>query len=116
MSDLKKIREEFSIKLKPKLNLSEVNQIKSDLFGKNGFITEQFKRIGLLTESERKTFASELNKIKDELQDLIDLKIKEIEILEVNEKLQKEKIDVTLPERPISKGKIHCVFKLLPAK
>ena len=34
MSDLKKIQEEFSSKLEKKLNISEVSQIKSDLFGK----------------------------------------------------------------------------------
>ena len=113
MSDLKKIKEEFLSKLKSKLNLPEVNQIKTDLFGKNGLITNQFKKIGSITESERKNYASELNLIKDELMNLINLKISEVEIAEVNQKLQKEKIDVTLPERPISTGKIHPVSQTI---
>ena len=74
MSDLKKIKDEFLLKLKGKVNLSEINQIKSDLFGKNGLISSQFKKIGTIEESERKKFASDLNLIKDELQDLINLK------------------------------------------
>ena len=109
MSDLKKIKDELLLKLKSKLNLSEINQIKSDLFGKNGIISSQFKKIGTIAETERKKFASELNVIKDELQDLINLKIKEIENEEIREKLQKEKIDMTLPERPFVRGKIHPV-------
>ncbi len=113
MSDLKKIKEEFLSKLRSKLDLSEVNQIKSDLFGKNGLITNQFKKIGSIPETERKKYASELNVIKDQLQNLINLKISEIEISEVNEKLQKEKIDITLPERPIVKGKIHPVSQTI---
>ena len=113
MSDLKKIRDEFSIKLKSKLDFSELNRIKTDLFGKNGLITNQFKKIGSISESERKIYATELNIIKDELQSLIDLKINEIEISEINEKLQKEKIDMTLPERPIVKGKIHPVSQTI---
>ena len=113
MSDLKKIKEEFLSKLKSKLNLLEVNQIKTDLFGKNGLITNQFKKIGSIPESERKNYASELNLIKDELTNLINLKINEVEIAEVNQKLQKEKIDVTLPERPISTGKIHPVSQTI---
>ena len=60
MSDLKKIKEEFLLKLKQKLNLVEINQIKSDLFGKNGLISSQFKKIGSITEPERKKFASDL--------------------------------------------------------
>ncbi len=113
MSDLKKIKNELLFKLKSKLNLSEVNQIKSDLFGKNGLISSQFKKIGTIAETERKKFASELNVIKDELQDLINLKIKEIENEEIREKLQKEKIDITLPERPFVRGKIHPVSQTI---
>ncbi len=113
MSDLKKIKDELLSKLKSQLNLSEVNQMKSDLFGKNGLISSQFKKIGTIAETERKKFASELNIIKDELKDLIDLKIKEIENEEIREKLQKEKIDITLPERPFVRGKIHPVSQTI---
>ena len=113
MSDLKKIKDELLLKLKSKLNLSEVNQMKSDLFGKNGTVSLQFKKIGTIAETERKKFASELNVIKDELQDLINLKIKEIENEEIREKLQKEKIDITLPERPFVRGKIHPVSQTI---
>ena len=113
MSDLKKIKDALLLKLKSKLNLSEVNQMKSDLFGKNGLVSSQFKKIGTIAETERKKFASELNVIKDELQDLINLKIKEIENEEIREKLQKEKIDITLPERPFVRGKIHPVSQTI---
>ncbi len=113
MSDLKKIRDEFISKLKSKLDLSEINQIKSNLFGKNGLISSQFKKIGTIAESERKKFASDLNVIKDELQDLINSKINEIENVEINKKLDKEKIDITLPERPFLRGKIHPVSQTI---
>ena len=113
MSDLKKIKEEFISKLKGKLDLSEINEIKSNLFGKNGLISSQFKVIGSIAESERKKFASDLNFIKNELQDLIDSKINEIQSAEINEKLEKEKIDVTLPERPFISGKIHPVSQTI---
>ena len=79
MSDLKKIKDEYLSKLKRQLNLSEINEIKSNLFGKNGLISSQFKKIGSIDENERKKFASDLNVIKDELQDLINFKINEIE-------------------------------------
>ena len=113
MSDLKKIKDEFFLKLKKNINLSEINQIKSDLFGKNGLISSQFKKIGTISESERKQFASDLNIIKDELQDLINFKINEINNAEINERLEKEKIDITLPERPFIKGKIHPVSQTI---
>ena len=113
MSDLKKLKEEFLTKLKVKLNLSEINQIKSELFGKNGLISTQFKKIGNLAESERKKFASDLNVVKDELQDLINFKINEVENAEINKKLDKEKIDITLPARSFVRGKIHPVSQTI---
>ena len=113
MSDLKKLKEEFLTKLKVKLNLSEINQIKSELFGKNGLISTQFKKIGTLAESEKKKFASELNFVKDELQDLINFKINEVENAEINKKLDKEKIDITLPARSFVRGKIHPVSQTI---
>ncbi len=113
MSDLKKIKDEFLLKLKSKLDISEINQIKNDLFGKDGLISSQFKKIGTISESQRKKFATDLNIIKDELQNLIDLRINEIGISEINKKLDKEKIDVTLPERPIIRGRIHPVSQTI---
>jgi phenylalanyl-tRNA synthetase alpha chain len=113
MSDLIKIKDKILSRLKSKLNLSEINQIKTDLFGKNGLISLQFKKIGTIDDSGRKKFASDLNIIKDELQDLINSKINEIEINEINEKLEKEKIDITLPERPFIRGKIHPVSQTI---
>jgi len=113
MSDLKKIKEEFTKKIEEKLNLSEINVIKSNLFGKNGLISSQFKKIGSIHENEKKNFASDLNILKIELQDLINNKIKKIQNLEINKKLEKEKIDITLPERTFVRGKIHPVSQTI---
>ena len=113
MSDLKKIKEEFLLKLNKKLDISEINEIKSNLFGKNGLISTQFKRIGSISESERKKFASDLNLIKDELKDIINSKINEVENAEINKKLENDKVDITLPGRSFVRGKIHPVSQTI---
>ncbi len=113
MSDLKKIKDDFLLKLKSKTNLSELNQIKLDLFGNEGLITSQFKKIGSIPDSEKKKFATDLNLIKDELNSVINQKTKELEIDQINSKLEKEKIDVTLPERGFLRGKVHPVSQTI---
>ena len=113
MSDIKKIKEQVLAKLSSKLSLIEVNQIKSDLFGKNGIISLEFKKIGQINESERKKFASDLNETKSILQTKLDTQINQIEEIEINEKLNKEKIDVTLPPRTYQTGKIHPVSQTI---
>jgi phenylalanyl-tRNA synthetase alpha chain len=113
MSDIKNIQNNYLAKLSNNLSLEEINQIKTELFGKNGLISSQFKNIGSIPELDRKKFASDLNQIKDDLQNLIVNKIKEIESKKINEKLEKEKIDVTLPERSFVRGKIHPVSQTI---
>ena len=63
--------------------------------------------------SKKKDFASNLNKIKDNLSSQIDQKILEIENAEINDKLKNEKVDVTLPVRPFQQGKIHPVSQVI---
>ena len=74
-------------------------------------ISNSFKTLGSLPNDERKKFASDLNSIKDELQDKINSKIQEIETKEINSKLENEKVDVTLPEREFSRGKYILFHK-----
>ena len=113
MSDIKKIKDEYLVKLRCDLNLENVNQIKTELFGKNGVISNSFKKLGSIPSEDRKKFASDLNFIKDELQEKINNKLQEIETKEINSKLKDEKVDVTLPEREFSRGKIHPVSQVI---
>ena len=113
MSDIKKIKDEYLNKLDNDLDTESVNQIKTELFGKNGQISNSFKTLGSLPNDERKKFASDLNSIKEELQEKINSKLQEIEIKEINSKLENEKLDVTLPEREIKQGKIHPVSQVI---
>ena len=113
MSDIIKIKEEYISKLNQDIDLNQVNQFKIELFGKNGKISNEFKKMGSISAEARKKFASDLNAIKDEIQNLISKKIQEIEIQEINLKIKNEKVDVTLPERSFSQGRIHPVSQVI---
>ena len=113
MSDIIKIKTEYLNKLKDNLDINNVNQLKTELFGKNGKISNEFKKMGSIPQEDRKKFASDLNSIKNELQSLIETKIENIEINQINLKLQNEKVDVTLPERSFNRGKIHPVSQVI---
>ena len=113
MSDLDKINSIFNAKIDSVKTKEELQIIKTEFFGKNGQITIQFKTLGSLDQKKRKEFASELNKIKNDLNYQIEQKTFEIENAEISEKLKKEKVDVTLPSRPYRKGKIHPVSQVI---
>ena len=83
MSDIKKIKEKYLLKLDQVLDQNKLNEIKTELFGKNGIISNKFKQLGSINEGKRKEFASELNFLKNELQDLI---LKKNDSLKYNDK------------------------------
>ena len=113
MSDLDKISSVFNAKINTVKSKDDLQNIKTDFFGKNGQITQQFKFLGSLDPEKRKSFASNLNKIKDDLTQQLEQKNLEIETNEINEKLKNEKVDVTLPVRPERQGKIHPVSQVI---
>ena len=74
MSEIKKIKEQYLSKLNEFLDQNKLNEIKTELFGKNGIISIKFKQLGSIPEEKRKDYATELNLLKNELQDLISKK------------------------------------------
>ena len=113
MTEIKKIKDQYFLKLNEPLDQNKLNSIKTELFGKNGIVSLKFKQLGSINEEERKSYASELNLLKNELQELISKKNKEIESEEINKKLNNDKIDVTLPGRSYFTGKIHPVSQVI---
>ena len=113
MSDLDKITSIFNARIDTVKTKDDLQNIKSEYFGKNGQITLQFKILGSLDSEKRKEFASNLNKIKEDLAYQLEQKNLEIETSEINDKLKNEKVDVTLPVRPYRKGKIHPVSQVI---
>ena len=99
MSDFEKKILEFKNRLNSTQDSKEIEAIRTDIFSKNGFINSQFKKLGSLSEDEKKTFASNINKAKQELLEIFRSKATEVSDKDLNEKIKKEKIDVTLPEK-----------------
>jgi phenylalanyl-tRNA synthetase alpha chain len=113
MSDLEKINSSFIQKIETVESKEGLQNLKTEFFGKNGQITSQFKKLGTLPDNNKKEFASELNKLKNNLTILIEKKFEDIDTQEINNKLKNEKIDVTLPTRPFRQGKIHPVSQVI---
>ena len=67
MSDLEKINSIFNAKIDSVKSKDELQNLKTEFFGKNGQITNQFKNLASLSDEQKKEFASNLNKLKDSL-------------------------------------------------
>jgi phenylalanyl-tRNA synthetase alpha chain len=93
--------------------LAELDHIKSKFLGKSGPITEAMKSLASLSPEEKPKKGAEINQVKKQIETLLETRKEEISNLELNEKLEKEKIDVTLPSRPKMKGSLHPVMNTI---
>ena len=113
MSEFEKKITQYKEKINNSKNLRELNLINSEIFGKNGILNLEFKKLGSLPLEEKKRFAESINKIKQELSEIYKVKNNEILEKDIIEKVQKEKIDVTLPEKEFKIGKVHPVSQVI---
>ncbi|WP_024788119.1 phenylalanine--tRNA ligase subunit alpha [Lebetimonas sp. JH369] len=94
--------------IKNTLNLDELEKLRVKYLGKNGLITQEFKKLKNLNEEERKKVARELNELKEKTINLIQNKKVELEVKLLEEKMKLEKIDVSLYS-PKTTGAIHPI-------
>jgi phenylalanyl-tRNA synthetase alpha chain len=93
-------------------NIDELEQLRIQLFGKKGRLTEVLKSLGSLTPEERSKMGQVANKAKEQLLGTIEQRKTRINQQQLAEQLQHEKIDVTLPGRGQSIGSLHPITQV----
>ncbi|MGJ3782966.1 phenylalanine--tRNA ligase subunit alpha, partial [Lactiplantibacillus plantarum] len=93
--------------------LKKVNQVKVDLLGKKGPITEVLRGMRDLSPEERPKVGAYANEVRDRIQAAIDERREELEQAAVNEQLAAEKLDVTLPGREVPQGQPHVITQII---
>jgi phenylalanyl-tRNA synthetase alpha chain len=89
--------------------LQTLDAIRVQFLGKAGAVTGLLKQVGSMPVEERKEFGANVNVLRDELTGLIADKQKILEEKELNEKLAREVVDITLPVSVETLGTIHPV-------
>ena len=93
--------------------LAELDAVRVGVVGKNGSLTAMMKEMGALSIEEKKVFGAAINAVKTEVMKAIEDKKTALEDAELNQKLQAESIDVTLPCRPQNVGRIHPITQAI---
>jgi phenylalanyl-tRNA synthetase alpha chain len=89
--------------------MHDVLNLKASIVGKNGILTQEFKKMGSLSPEERTKKGQELNEAKTRVELQVETKLKQIKIDEINNSLSNEKIDITTPSTNAEYGSIHPV-------
>lgn len=90
-----------------------VLQLKTKYLGRKGEVASLLKELGSLSPEERKAAGEAINAVKARLEEAFDAKVAVIESGERAAKLEKERIDITLPGRFIHPGRMHPVTQVM---
>ena len=103
---------ELEERLKTILTRNDVAQIKSLYLGKDGIITNMSSKMKELPNEEKREYGKFLNEIKNEVSEKIEIINKEIEERELKERLERDKIDITLPGKKVKRGSLHPLTRI----
>lgn len=94
-------------------DLKELNEVNVKYLGKKGELTAVLRGMGALSAEERPVIGSLVNVVRDELEGAISEKEEKFKAEEMEEKLAKEKIDITLPANKIKRGSKHPLNRII---
>ena len=92
---------------------ASLNELKVKYLGKKGELTTVLRGMGALSPEERPVIGSLVNQVRDELEECIEQKEKELKKQELLKKLQNENIDVTEPSKKINLGSLHPITQII---
>lgn len=107
MEPIEKLQQESLEKIQAASNSSELNDLRVLYLGKKGPVQELMKGMKNLSKEEKPIFGQKVNQLKQLLSQAIEDKKKELAKLEMDAKIQSEKIDITLSGRVPSIGNAH---------
>ena len=107
------IKEKSIKEISDSKDLKELNELRVKYLGKKGELTLILRGMGGLSPEERPVIGSLVNKVREEIENLIQSKEKEFKNQELLKRLENETIDVTEPSKKVVLGSLHPITKII---
>jgi phenylalanyl-tRNA synthetase alpha chain len=106
---LQQLQEDALSALQQAEDLKNLQDVRVQILGKKGALTEVMKGMRDLSAEERPAIGSLVNSLKDQFENFFAERQTELQQQSIAKKLASEKIDVTLPGRRTATGNLHPV-------
>lgn len=90
-------------------DLATLEQVRVQFLGKKGSVTELMKTMATLAPAERPAYGQKVNDLKEAIQALLQDKQQQLQQSALNEALERDAVDTSLPGRGIGVGHLHPV-------
>ncbi len=113
MENLDNLREEIIGSVRKAAGLDALEEIRVAELGRKGRITGLMKGLGGLDPEARRAAGAALNRLKDEVAAALDAEKSRLADRALDAGLERDRIDVSLPIRPESEGRIHPISQTI---
>ena len=113
MIDLDQVRAEALDSIAAAGDLEGLEQLRVALLGKKGSVTAMMKSLGEMSAEERRTAGQRLNTVKEAVAQALDSRKAALDAAALDQRLARERVDVTLPVRPDGQGRIHPISQTI---
>lgn len=110
---LEALKVEALAKLQEVMDQQVLNELRVKYLGKKGELTEVLRGMGGLSAEERPVIGQVANQVRSAIEEIITAKQEAFQQQETQQRLQAEKVDVTLPGRRIPQGGIHPLSRVI---
>ncbi len=107
--DLDTLLERASRSISQSTDMAALDAVRVAYLGKKGEITAQLKNLGQLPADERPAAGQAINRVKQEIQQLLESRRAQLGQEAISERLQRETVDISLPGRRVAAGGLHPV-------
>ena len=110
---IEEIKKSAKEKIAAITSLQELQDLKVKYLGKKGELTSILKGLGGLAAEDRPKVGSMVNQVRDELEKSIESAEKAMKAKALEQRLEKEKIDVTMPSKVTQVGSVHPITQVI---
>ncbi len=107
MESMHEILEKVKTLLTEVKDLSALQEIRNIYLSKKGVISSLMNHMKDLPNEDKPSFGAKVNALKQEVEKLVQTYEDELEVKALNQKLEKDAIDLSLPGKVFSTGSIH---------
>ena len=105
--EILKLKEEAILEISSIQNLQDLNEKRVKFLGKKGALTALLRGMAELSKEERPIIGTLVNEAKEEIEKAITEKENILQEKEIQEKLNRERLDITIPSTKIRRGSKH---------
>ena len=106
---LKMLQEKASEAFREAKEIKDVDELKVKYLGKKGELTRLLKDLGRLSAEERPIIGQFANDVRQDIETMLEETKKRLTAAEMERRMEKEKIDVTMPGKAQEMNRTHSI-------